>query len=249
MTEHLHDPEDAVSSGIAAMPPARSRIQNRTIWGLFGALVIVALIAVFGLLSANNARRDAQNTASDNHGLHSQVSALANQVKGLGATPVTGPSGQAGPTGAAGQNATDAQVQAAVAEYLTLHPVASPRIDYTQLRAYVVTYLADHPAPSGASGTNGSNGTNGTNGKDGQNATDAQVASAVSAYLMANPPSPGPTGATGPAGQNGSNGADGQPPVSWTYLLLGITYECDRTAPFDPAKPTYTCAPQVAGSS
>lgn len=105
-------------------------------------------------------------------------------------------------------------------------------------------------------------------GPQGPGPTEEQVSIAVRAYCAsgsctgpAGPPGPagqdstvpGPQGPVGPGstvpgpqgpeGPAGPSGADGQPPSSWSYQWLGITYTCTRTEPFDPSTPTYTCSP------
>lgn len=76
-------------------------------------------------------------------------------------------------------------------------------------------------------GPTGPPGSAGTNGADGSDGADSTV--------------PGPQGEPGTPG---SNGVDGQPPTSWTYTdAVGIRYTCNRTDPFDPSAPTYSCAP------
>lgn len=84
------------------------------------------------------------------------------------------------------------------------------------------------PGPAGAPGTSGAAGDPGPTGAQGD---------------------PGPAGAQGPAGATGPAGADGQPPLSWSYVdALGISYTCNRTDPFDPTAPTYSCAPTPIGA-
>lgn len=269
MTEH----DKAVETGVAALPPARSQRQNRTMWGLFTILAVVALLALLGFIWGNQARQDAHHADKQVDKAnavavinHNAVKSLAAQVEGYGGTPVVQPSdvpststkGDTGAQGPAGPAPTDAQVLNAVGAYLAMHPVASPKIDYTQLRAYVVSYLADNPAPAGPSGSPGPSGANGSNGQDGSNASDTQVSQAVAAYLTEHPPAPGPSGASGANGANGAagkdgvdgkngvDGTDGEPPVSWTYAIGSRTYECDRATPFDPSAPTYACTLQTA---
>lgn len=97
--------------------------------------------------------------------------------------------------------------------------------------------LPGQTGPSGPAGEPGTAGSPGVAGKDGApgqpgaNGTDG---------------APGPQGQPGP---QGSPGADGQPPLSWTYTdILGAIFQCTRTTPFDPAAPTYACAPTPGGT-
>lgn len=77
----------------------------------------------------------------------------------------------------------------------------------------------------------------GADGTDGMNGQDSTV--------------PGPVGPMGPAstipgpkGDTGDAGSNGEPPMSWTFSTTpGGEQTCSRTEPFDPAAPTYACAP------
>jgi hypothetical protein len=60
----------------------------------------------------------------------------------------------------------------------------------------------------------------------------------------------GPTGATGesgptgPQGPQGPAGGNGQPPASFTWMFLGLTYTCVRDGGSPDNAPTYTCTSQ-----
>lgn len=99
------------------------------------------------------------------------------------------------------------------------------------------TGVPGQPGPPGEPGPPGRDGSNGSDGAAGSPGADATGI-------------PGPAGPPGPAGEpgapgvNGGDGPAGQPPFSWTYTdILGTSYLCSRTDPFDPAAPTYSCAP------
>lgn len=91
---------------------------------------------------------------------------------------------------------------------------------FAQVKTYCqFSFCVGPQGSTGAAGQNGTDGTPGQNGADGQSIT-------------------------GPAGPAGTSGTDGQPPASWTYTdTFGVTSTCARTDPFDPAAPTYSCAP------
>lgn len=103
--------------------------------------------------------------------------------------------------------------------------------------------------PAGATGSTGATGARGDIGVPGQTGPAGPPGAAGSSGSAgdAGPAGvqgdPGPAGPQGPAGVAGPGGADGQPPLSWTYDdALGISYTCNRTDPFDPSAPTYSCA-------
>lgn len=92
---------------------------------------------------------------------------------------------------------------------------------------------------AGPPGASGKPGVAGQGGQPGQGGASGQVGGEGRA---GNPGAAGPSGAAGdpgPAGPSGASGPPGQPPFSFT--ILGMT--CSRDTPFDPAQPTYTCAP------
>ncbi len=75
-------------------------------------------------------------------------------------------------------------------------------------------------------------------GDDGQ---DGQPGSPGASGEAGSDGAPGAAGADGAPGASGTPGADGQPPVSWTFTYLLTDYTCNRTDPFDPSAPQYTC--------
>lgn len=202
-----------------------------------GAALSVALLGlvVFLLLVVGRAssRIDALNTSEQSRdraisALASGDSQLRAQVRSLGGTPNVPPpqvvvSAIPGTVGQQGPAPSDAQVAAAVAAYLVLHP--APGVSSAQVSTAVTAYLIASPAPSGPAGPGPS---------------EQQVAAAVASYMAANP------APSGPAGKDGSNGADGPPPAGWTFEANGVTYDCvpDGGTP----APHYTCPPSASPS-
>lgn len=135
-----------------------------------------------------------------------------------------------GPVGPPGPAPSDAQVQAAVNQYMVLHP---PPINYTVLRAFVNSYLAAHPAPAGPPGSPGSSVT-GPPGPSGANGTGATGP-------------PGPSGASGANGENGSNGTnapvvtDIDASVSGGVLHLVFHFSDGSSIPADATLPAPEC--------
>lgn len=170
-----------------------------------GLIVVVAVCAVLlvwvnlkiadlgGQLRATE--RDNQSLRQDSQNLRRDGQALADQVRGLGATPVVTPQpgavGARGPAGSAGQPVTQAQVAAAVSAYLRAHPPPRGRPPtMAELLTAVTGYLQEHPpaaGPSGAAGQDGTNGRDGVDGKDGPPPTAEQIRAAVEEYLAAHP--------------------------------------------------------------
>lgn len=123
-------------------------------------------------------------------------------------------------------------------------PVAPPA------EAVTGSQVAPVPGPTGVTGATGPRGERGDiglpgqigpqgePGADGKNGADGRPG------VDGAPGSPGAQGPAGSTGAQGPPGPDGQPPVSWTYTdALGLSFTCTRPAPFDPAAPTYQCAP------
>ncbi len=110
---------------------------------------------------------------------------------------VDGAAGRDGRDGTDGRDAeavSDAQLDEAVARYLSVHPPA--------------------PGRDGAPGEPGPRGEQGEPGRDGQDApviTEDQVAAAAARWLEANPPAPGRDGRDGQDGIDGRDGIDGVP--------------------------------------
>lgn len=163
-----------------------------------------------------------QGMNSDMRAKDADIAALARQVKGLGATPVAGPSGSPGRNGKSivGPRGPKGDTGASGAPAPTLTP---------------------KPGPSGASGAPGKPGADSTvpgpSGPSGPPGPSSTVA--------------GPSGPPGPAGSDGTNGKDGtngSPPAGWTFTYLGTTYTCKPVDGFDPDNPQYDCEPDQPGS-
>lgn len=147
-----------------------------------------------------------------NHDLHSKdtdITALAQQVKGLGGTPVAGPSGVPGKNGAAGARGPkgDKGDPGPTGPIGPTGPVGSP-------------------GPTGSTGKNGAAGAAGANGADGTNGSNGEPGAAGAS----GPPGPeGPQGEPGPAGPQGEKGDKGDPGPSCPdgYSLQAPPYDPD----------------------
>lgn len=93
-----------------------------------------------------------------------------------------------------------------------LAPVVAKLVDAATmpLIARIAALEAVTPEP-GAKGDPGERGADGVDGKDAEPVSDAQIAAAVEAYLIANPPQNGKDGADGIDGKDGAPGKDGEP--------------------------------------
>ncbi|MEP6477859.1 MAG: hypothetical protein ABJB03_00580 [Rhodoglobus sp.] len=111
-----------------------------------------------------------------------------------------------------------------------LNPVAPPSSE-----------LVPVPGPAGEPGTAGAQGPQGPRGFDGHDGIDGKDGAPGAPGTTGLDGATGPQGDPGPAGAPGNPGADGQPPTSWSFTWVGITYTCQRTEPFDATAPTYTC--------
>lgn len=153
------------------------------------AVLLIALYVVWGFqrLQSQNASRDRAITA-----LSGSLATTEQQLKAHGISPSAAPPAQViqGATGAQGPGPSDAQVQAAVDEYLAVHP-PSGTVPAAQVEADVTSYLALHPPAPGA------------------NASEAQVAAAVAAYMGVHPVPSGPAGSPGASGAAGGQGPVG----------------------------------------
>lgn len=163
--------------------------------GVVALSVVFIVLAVFVVSAVNDLKRDNQALRQDSQSLRRDGLALADQVRGLGATPVVTPqpgaTGATGATGKRGVGPTQAQVAAAVSEYLRAHPPPRGRAPtMAELLTAVTGYLQEHPpaaGPSGAAGQDGTNGRDGVDGKDGPPPTAEQIRAAVEEYLAAHP--------------------------------------------------------------
>lgn len=228
-----------------------SRRQKLTVFGLYAGLVLALLLAAL----AWKYGRDAQHQRAADHRAavveHQAVEQLANQVKGLGGTPVVQPSqlpGPQGPRGETGPGPSAAEVELAVASWCAPRHDCTPTA--TQVAAAVRVYCSGTACQgprgsSGPTGSPGSPGATGSSGAQGPPPTSDQIADAVATYCGAHNGCQGPTG---PTGSTGPTGAAGEPPVSWTFSIGTRGYLCTRSDPFDPSAPTYTCKRQPAPS-
>lgn len=102
-----------------------------------------------------------------------------------------------------GENASPAQIAAAVIRYLTENPPApgdpGPPPTDEQISNAVAAYLAANPPPAGPPGQNGTDGTNGADGEDAEPLTSEQIQAELDAYLEANPLPTCPSGTTAEA--------------------------------------------------
>jgi hypothetical protein len=90
-----------------------------------------------------------------------------------------------------GENASPAQIAAAVINYLTENPPApgqpGPPPSDEQISNAVAAYLAANPPPPGPPGQDGTNGTDGKDGEDADPLTSEEIQAQLDAYLAANP--------------------------------------------------------------
>lgn len=221
-----------------AQLPERMRHRRRR--RLVVVIIFTALIftTLGWTVSRLGRQADRQEERADN--AVSSAEQLCNQIKGLGYKCLVNPDdlkGDQGPQGPAGQNATDAQVRRAVAEYLARNPPPAGRApNATEIAAAVISYMRANPPAAGPRGPGPST---------------EQVESAVREYLAANPPAQGQKGDKGDTGDKGDKGeqgdqgpagADGKPPASWTWTdALGLEHTCTRDKDSPDSAPTYTC--------
>ena len=208
--------------------------------------VCTAALVAFTIAKLHTASGQLDRQGQSITALSSALSADEGQLRSHGLTPVAPPAasliaGPPGPAGATGPGPSDAQVAAAVAAYLALHPIQGQPPTQEQIAAVVAVYMLQHPAPSGSPGPTGAAG---------PGPSDAQIAAAVAVWETGHPtvapsgpagpsgPS-GPAGATGPAGPSGAagsqgpSGPSGPAPSGWVYVV---------TPPVGDPK-THTCTP------
>jgi type II secretory pathway pseudopilin PulG len=154
---------------------------------------IAAILVAAILLGWTYAQDDHQSAQID--ALYAALGDSQSQIEDLGGDPVApapeelledpsyspqpGPSGPPGPPGPA---LTEAEIEAAFADYFAAHPYEFEP-SAAQLTAAFASVLTEHP-----------------------DLLNDQLYAAMAAYLAENPPPPGPPG---PAGENGEDGADG----------------------------------------
>lgn len=180
--------------------------------------VVVLGIAFLVLWQRGGEQNDAIRT------LTSQGTALQDQVRSLGATPVVTPEQLAGPAGVAGERGATGEPG----------PAGTPGSDG----------LPGSPGPAGEPGTAGSPGPAGSDGLNGQNGADGNPGPAGPQG------DPGPAGPQGDPGATGPAGEPGKPPASFTITDPPFG---DRTCTRDPGSPddaaTYTCTTALGSSS
>jgi hypothetical protein len=185
---------------------------------LLAIAAAVALGAAFAwiLLTIQGMNNDLRAKDTD-------IAALAQQVKGLGGTPVAGPSGSPGKAGTAGARGP-----------------RGPR-GATGASGKPAPTITPSPGPSGASGAPGKNGADSTvPGPSGSPGADSTVPGP--------PGPPGPAGQDGSDGVDGKDGSDGKPPASWRFTYFGTTYTCRPVDDFDEQNPQYDCQPDQPGN-
>ena len=204
----------------------------RTAAALLGLALVIAI--AWAMWSANSTSQDraeseALRASAEKARASSEVIqklSLAQQVVAACADPTTATDlgtlcarsaviVKQGPKGDPGVNATTAQIEGAVAVYLTDNPPApgrdgkspDPAVVTAQIRAAVVAYASTHLPDDGIDGRPGVDGTPGTDGAastvPGPGPTNAQVSAAVKAYCDANDFCRGPAGPPGPRGPAG----------------------------------------------
>lgn len=184
-------------------------------------LAVAALVVVLVMLSKlGMASRQLTDLRSQQTQQSKAVSLLSSnladaqaQLKAHGITPTqpppaqiiaqAGPQGPQGIPGATGPGPSDAQVQAAVAAYLTAHPIAGQPPTDAQVAAVVAVYMTQHPPAAGPAGPAGPAGAVGAQGPP---PSDAQIAAAVAAWEQTHPAPSGPPGPSGPSGPPGPSG-------------------------------------------
>lgn len=201
---------------VESLPPAWSARQKRIVWGLFAAVVVLALLAASAIVLARTANRDAnaaQSHASrlDREAAAASSEAVANQaaiaaannrLRALGGTPVPTPApvtGAEGPAGPAGRGI-----------------VATSITGGQLLVTYSTGETVDVGQVAGATGPAGPSGQPGKNGANGRGIVASAVNSAGHLILTFTDGTTrdvgdvvGPTGPTGPAGPTGAAGANG----------------------------------------
>ena len=244
---------------VESLPPAWSARQKRIVWGLFAAVVVLALLAAAGIVLARAANRTAGQAQShadrvDREAAAASSAAVANQaaiaaannrLRSLGGTPVPTPApvtGAEGPEGPAGRGIVSTQITD-----------GQLLVTYSTGETVDVGQVAGATGPTGPSGPSGSSGRNGSSGANGRGIVSSAVNSSGHLVLTFTDGTStdvgnviGPTGATGPSGAPGQAGANGVGVKSVTiangHLIVTLT---DGTA--DDAGPVPTGPPCPTG--
>jgi hypothetical protein len=197
-----------------AATDAKDRHSHRLFLAMAGLALLGLLVLGYGFVSLK--------TRGDDLSVQQQQAAtaaqqLAQQVRGLGATPVVQPPpgapGQQGAQGIAGQPGVTGQVG-----------------------------IPGSPGTNGASGEKGDKGDPGSPGSTGPSGPPGIAGEPGANGLNGSDGDPGAAGAQGEKGDPGASGADGQPPAGWTATYSdGSSETCTRADSFDAASPQYTC--------
>ena len=186
-------------------------------WRRGDLFVVIAAVTLGGVLAW--IVLSIQTMAQDGKQKDADIAALSQQVRGLGATPVAGPSGSPGKAGAAGDRGSRGPRGSTGPAGASGKPAPT---------------LTPSPGASGASGAPGKPGADSTvPGPPGPSSTVAGPS--------------GPPGPAGNNGTDGKDGSNGKPPASWTFTYLGVTYTCRPVDNFDPDNPKYDCQPDQPG--
>jgi len=173
-----------------------------------------------------------QGLSHDLRSANAARDALAQQVQGLGASPVAGPPGSRGEPGPAvvGPSGPAGSPGAAGRAGTSASPVPGP--SGPAGRAGSPGADSTVPGPTGAAGAPGADSTvPGPKGDQGVAGVDG---------------APGKDGTDGAPGKDGTNGS---PPAGWTYTdPSGVAYTCSPAAGFDPTAPRYTCTADAAAT-
>jgi len=215
------------------------------------ALAAFALLGYFNSLSK-----------PDTHDLRNQVSALQQQIVGLGATPVVGSAGAQGQRGPRGPAPSDAEVQADIRAVCSVTPsYCQQPVSLAKLQAAVSACFAAKqcPAPprgsrgpSGPAGASGASGASGAVGATGPGPTPQQIADGWASWCSSHS-CVGPTGPAGPKGDPGDRGAKGDTGrgiasidcagLGVDQLVIHYDDGTDQTVPCNPPTPTPSGAP------
>lgn len=201
-------------------------------WKLFiaAALVLLALAFVGTQVELSTKDDQIQSERDHNAATSDDVQALQQQVRGLGGTPVAGPSGAAGASGATGSRGpgpTGAQVAAAVTAYCASHGRCTAPLTPATIRAVVAGYCASGRCrgATGRTGSSGAIGSPGPSGAAGTEPSSSDVAAAVAGYCDTHAGctgAKGDTGAQGPPGPSGPSGPAG-PACTTGFSLATVT--------------------------
>lgn len=243
---------------------ARDLLLGTICVGFVVAAVFAAVSNVrAGEAESHAARGDARaSTAVSAAAANQRAIASANaQLRALGGTPVptpapvTGAAGRIGPTGLAGRGIERSYLAGG---HLFLAYTDGARIDVGRV-----------VGPHGSAGSSGAAGRPGAAGGDGKDGADGRGIAGVSidgsGHLLVTYTDgatvdvgkvTGPAGADGANGANGADGADGasgqpgKPPASFTFDVLGVTYDCTPDGSAGPGdQPRYSCQPTGAAPS